>query len=150
VCTCPDEDHDGWVNREYLFNCLQLVKPVHGTRGSSGATLSQKAGAGAQVTRGSPIAALSREAGAEATRTRDGPEAAPSQKAGARAMGTRDAPEAALNREADAGAAVTRDGPGAVLPFVLTWSLYGGTWSSGYRHILFLSTCQISICNQML
>jgi hypothetical protein len=39
---------------------------VLGTRGSSGASLSQKVGAGAQVTRGGPGAALSREAGAKA------------------------------------------------------------------------------------
>jgi hypothetical protein len=59
-------DHDGRVTREYLFNCLQLVQPVYGTRGSSGAALSQKAGAGAQATRGGPGAALSQEAGAGA------------------------------------------------------------------------------------
>jgi hypothetical protein len=34
VRTRPVEDHDGWVGRGYLFNCLQLVEPVHGTRGS--------------------------------------------------------------------------------------------------------------------
>jgi hypothetical protein len=107
-----------------LFNYLQLVEPVHGTRGSSEAALSQKAGAGAQATRCSPGAALSREAGAGTVGTRGGPEAAPSREAGAGVTGTRGAPRAALSREAGAGAAGTRGGPGAALPFVLTWSLY--------------------------
>jgi hypothetical protein len=44
-----------------LFNCLQLVEPVLGTRGSFGAALSQKAGAGGQTTHGGPGAAPSRE-----------------------------------------------------------------------------------------
>jgi hypothetical protein len=77
VCTCPDEEHDGWVAREYLFNCLQLVGPIHRTCGSSGAALSHKAGAGARAgamgTRGGPGAALSWEAGTGALRTRGGP-----------------------------------------------------------------------------
>jgi hypothetical protein len=40
------EYHDGWVIREYLFNCLQLVELIYGTRGSSGAVLSRETGAG--------------------------------------------------------------------------------------------------------
>jgi hypothetical protein len=48
-----------------LFNCLQLVEHVHETRGNSGATLSQKAGARVQATRGAPRAALSREVAPE-------------------------------------------------------------------------------------
>jgi hypothetical protein len=102
-----------------LFNFLQLVEPVHGTRGNSGAALSQQAGAGAQATRGGPGAALSREAGA-------------------RAVGTRGGPGAALSREAGARVTGTRGGPGAALPFVLTWSLYVGVpgpqgTNSGHR-----------------
>jgi hypothetical protein len=38
--TRPNEDHDGRVAREYLFNWLQLVEQVHGTRGSFRAALS--------------------------------------------------------------------------------------------------------------
>jgi hypothetical protein len=94
VCTRPNEDHDGRVTRGYLFNCLQLVDPTHGTRGSSVTALNQKAGAEAQATRGAP-------------------EAAPSREAGAGAMGTRDAPGAALSREAGAGAVGRRGGSGA-------------------------------------
>jgi hypothetical protein len=62
----PDGDHDGWVARGYLFICLQLAEPVLRTRGSSGAALSQKVGAGAQVAHGGPEAAPDREAGARA------------------------------------------------------------------------------------
>jgi hypothetical protein len=58
VRTRLDEDHDGRVTREYLFNYLQLVEPIHEIRGSSGAALSQQVGAGAQTTRGSPGAPL--------------------------------------------------------------------------------------------
>jgi hypothetical protein len=72
----PDEDHDGLVTREYLFNCLDLVDPIHGTCGSSRAALSQKAGAGAQATCGGPGATLSREAGAGVVGTHGGPRAA--------------------------------------------------------------------------
>jgi hypothetical protein len=82
--TCPDGDHDGQVARGYLFNCLQPAEPILGTRGSSGAALSQKLGAGAQATRSGPKAALSHEAGAGAAEARDGPGAAPSQEAGTR------------------------------------------------------------------
>jgi hypothetical protein len=97
VRTRPDEDHDGRVTRKYLFNCLQLVEPVHGTRGSSRATLSQKAGAGAQATHGGPGAALSREAKAGAVGTRGGPRAAPNREVGAGSMGTRGALGAVLS-----------------------------------------------------
>jgi hypothetical protein len=64
-----------------LFICLQPAEPVLGTCGSSGAVVSQKVGAGAQVIRGGPEAALSREAGAGAVGTRDGPGTAPSRVA---------------------------------------------------------------------
>jgi hypothetical protein len=80
VCMRPDGDHDGRVVRGYLFNCLQPTKPVLGTRDSSGAILSQKVGAGAQVTRGGPGTALSREAGAGAAGARGGPGAVPSRE----------------------------------------------------------------------
>jgi hypothetical protein len=63
--------------------CLQPVEPVLGTRGGSGAALSQKVGAGAQVTCGGPGAAPSREAGAGAAGTRGSPGAAPNREAGA-------------------------------------------------------------------
>jgi hypothetical protein len=122
----PDEDHDGRVTREYLFNCLQLVEPVHGTRGSSGAALDQKTGAGAHAIHDGPGAALSRETRARAAGTCGGPGAASSRETGAEAIGTRGAPGAALSWEADTGAAGTRDGPGAALHFVLTLSLYAG------------------------
>jgi hypothetical protein len=82
-----DEDHDDRVARGHLFNCLQLVEPAHGTRGSSGVALSQKAGAGARATRGGLGAALSWEVGARATGTHDGPRAALSREAGAGALG---------------------------------------------------------------
>jgi hypothetical protein len=75
----PDGDHDGWVDRRYLFNCLQLVELVLGTRDSFEAALSQKAGTGAQATRGGP----------------NGPRAVPSRETGARATGTRGGPRAA-------------------------------------------------------
>jgi hypothetical protein len=58
-----------------------------GTRGSSGAALSQKSGVGAQATRGGPGAALRWEAGAEATGTRGAPGAALSQVAGVGTLG---------------------------------------------------------------
>jgi hypothetical protein len=61
VRTCPDGDHDGRVTRGYLFICLQPAELILETRGSSGAALSQKVGAGAQVTRGGLGAALGRE-----------------------------------------------------------------------------------------
>jgi hypothetical protein len=95
VHTRPDEDHDGRVIREKLFNCLQLVEPVHGTCGSSGAALSQKAGAGAQMTHGGPGATLSQEV--RAAGTRGGLGAAPSREVRAGATGTRGAPRAALS-----------------------------------------------------
>jgi hypothetical protein len=98
----------------YLFNCLHLVEPVLGTRGSFGAALSQKVGAGAQATCGGPGAVLSREAGAGATRTRGGPRATPSWEVGAGALGH----------------TTTR----AHLVFCLDLELArGGTRSSGYR-----------------
>jgi hypothetical protein len=50
---------------------------VLGTHGSSGAALSQKVGAGTQVTCGGLEAAPSREAGARAVVARGGPGAAP-------------------------------------------------------------------------
>jgi hypothetical protein len=59
--TRPDGDHDDRVTRGYLFIYLQPVEPVLGTRGSSGAALRHKVGAGAQVTCGGPGAALGRE-----------------------------------------------------------------------------------------
>jgi hypothetical protein len=40
--THPDGDHDGRVDRGYMFNCLQPTEPVLGTRDSFGAVLSQK------------------------------------------------------------------------------------------------------------
>jgi hypothetical protein len=90
----PDGDHDGWVTNGYLFNCLQHAQPFLGTRGSFGAALSQKVGAGAQVTRGGPEAALSRGAGAETVGTCGGPGAAPSREVGARAVGMHGSPGA--------------------------------------------------------
>jgi hypothetical protein len=101
---CPDGDHDGRVTRGYLFNCLQLVEPVLGTRGSFGATLSQKAGAGARMTRDHPRAAPSWETGAGATGTCGGPGAALSREVGARVMGTRGSPGATTSLEAGARA----------------------------------------------
>jgi hypothetical protein len=74
--TRPDRVHDGRVALGYLFNCLQRKESFLGTRGNSGAALSQYVGAGAQVTRGGPRAAPSRGTGAGATETRDGPETA--------------------------------------------------------------------------
>jgi hypothetical protein len=68
----PNGDHDGRATRGYLFNCLQLVELIHGTRGSFRAALSQKAGAGAQATHGGPGAAPSRETGARDAGTRGG------------------------------------------------------------------------------
>jgi hypothetical protein len=76
--TRPDGAHDGRVVRGYLFICLQHVEPVLGTHGHSGATLSQKVGARAQVTCGGPGAAPGREAGARAVGARCGLGAAPS------------------------------------------------------------------------
>jgi hypothetical protein len=87
-----------------LFNCLQLVEPVLGTCGSSGAALSQKAGARAQATCGGLGAASSWEAGAGATGTRGGPGATPSREAGAGATGTRGSPGATSSLEVGAGA----------------------------------------------
>jgi hypothetical protein len=98
----PNGDHDGRVDKGYLFICLQPAEPVLGTRGSSGAALSQKMGARAQVIRGGPGAALSREVRARATGTRGGPRAAPSWEVGARATGTRGVPRAASSRKAGA------------------------------------------------
>jgi hypothetical protein len=66
----------------YLFICLRPTEPVLRTRGSSGATLRQKVGAGAQVTGGGPGGTPNREAGAGATRTRGSLRAAPSREAG--------------------------------------------------------------------
>jgi hypothetical protein len=57
--TRPDEYHDDWVTSEYLFNWLQLVEPVHGTRDNSGAALRQKVIAEAQATRGTTRAIIS-------------------------------------------------------------------------------------------
>jgi hypothetical protein len=102
VRTRPDGDHDGRVTMGYLFNCLQHAEPVHGTCGSSGAALSQKVGAGAQVTRGGPRAASSQEAGARATGVRGSSGAALSREAGVRATGTRGSPGAAPSQEAGA------------------------------------------------
>jgi hypothetical protein len=120
-----------------LFNSLQPVKPILGTRDSSGAALSQKAGAGAQTTRGGPGAAPRREVRAGATGTRGGLGASSSRQAGAGAVGTRDSLGAAPSRKARAGdmwrpwscpepggrsrGLRTR---GHALSFVLTWSLY--------------------------
>jgi hypothetical protein len=98
----PKGDHDGRVAKGYLFICLQPTEPVFGTCGSSGATMSQVVGAGAQVTRGGPRAALGREAGARIAGARGGPGAAPSQEAGARAAGTRGSPRAAPSWEVGA------------------------------------------------
>jgi hypothetical protein len=78
-----DGDHDGRVGRGYLFICLQPAEPVLGARGSSGAALNQKVGAGAQVTCGVPGAAPGRVAGAEVTGTYGSPRAASSREAGA-------------------------------------------------------------------
>jgi hypothetical protein len=68
----PDGDHDGWVAKGYLFICLQLAELA----------LTQKVGAGAQVTHGSPGAAPGREAGAGAAGAHGGLGAAPSREAG--------------------------------------------------------------------
>jgi hypothetical protein len=65
------------------------------TRGSSGAALCQKVGAGAQVTRGGLGAALSRWG-------TWWPQSCPEPGAGARAVGTHDGLEPALSREAGA------------------------------------------------
>jgi hypothetical protein len=88
-----DGGHNGWVVRGYLFNCLQPLEPVLGTRGSTGAALSQNVGARAQVTCGDPGAALSLEAGAGAMGARGGPGAAPTREVGARAAGTHGSPQ---------------------------------------------------------
>jgi hypothetical protein len=109
VRTRPDGGHDGQVVREYLFNCLQPAEPILGTRDIFGAALSQKVGAGAQVTYDGPGAAPSREAGAGAAESRDGPGAAPSREAGAEAVGTRDGLGAASSQEARAGGTRTRE-----------------------------------------
>jgi hypothetical protein len=76
-------EHDGRVAREYLFICLRPAEPVLRMCGNFGATLSQKVGAGAQVTRGGPEAAPSREVGAGAVGTRGSPVAVPSRDTGA-------------------------------------------------------------------
>jgi hypothetical protein len=101
---CPNEDYDGRVIRGYLFNCLQPAEPILGTRGSSGATLNQKVGAGGKATHGGHGAALSQEAGAGAAGARGGPGAAPSRETGIGDTGTCGGPGAALSREAGTGA----------------------------------------------
>jgi hypothetical protein len=131
--TCPDGDHDGQVARGYLFNCLQPVEPILGTRGSSRTALSQKLGAGAQATRSGPKAALSHEAGAGAAEARDGPELL---QAGRLEPGTRGGPGAAPSREAGTGAS-GHVGTHACLILCLDLELVcGGTRSSGYRQFL--------------
>jgi hypothetical protein len=87
VRTHPDGDQDGRVTRGYLFICLQPLKPALGTRGSSGAALSQKVASGAPVTHGGPEAASGREVGAGAAGARASSGAALSQKVGAKATG---------------------------------------------------------------
>jgi hypothetical protein len=109
-----------------LFNCLQLLEPVHGTRGSSGAALSQKSGARAQATCGTPGADLSRETGAGAAGTCGTPRAALSWETGAGAQVTHGASGATLSREVGARAVGTCGALGAALTFVLNWSLYAG------------------------
>jgi hypothetical protein len=104
VRTRPDRDYDDRIARGYLFNCLQPTEPVLRTRGSSGAALSQKVGAEAQVTHGGPRAAPSREAGVRAVGACGGPKAARSREAGAGAgaAGTRGSLEAAPSWETGA------------------------------------------------
>jgi hypothetical protein len=97
----PDGDHDGRVTRGYLFNCLQPAEPILETHGSSGVALSQKVGAGAQVTNSGPVSALTREAGAGVVGTHGGLGAALSQEAGAGAVGICGSPGAALSWEAE-------------------------------------------------
>jgi hypothetical protein len=133
VHTRPDGDHYSQVIRGYLFNCLQLVEPVLGTRGSFRAAMRQKVGAGAQATRGGPGAALSQEIGARAAGTRGGPGAALSRKVGVRATGTRGDPRATSSWEAGAGA-LGHTATRARLIFCLDLKLvHRDTWSSGYR-----------------
>jgi hypothetical protein len=152
VRTRPDGDRDGRVTRGYLFNCLQLVEPVLGTRCSFGVALTQKVGVVAQAMHGGSRAALNREAGAKAMGVHGGPGAAPSREAGARAAGASDGPGAAQRWEAGDGAMGTHGGPGAApsreagtgalghagtrarLVLCLDLELVrGGTRSSGYR-----------------
>jgi hypothetical protein len=90
-----------------LFNYLQPAEPVLGTRESSGATLSQKVGVGAQVTYDDAGAASSRETGA--AEARDGPGAASSREAGAGAVGIRGGLGAAPSRKAGAKGTWTRE-----------------------------------------
>jgi hypothetical protein len=133
VCTRPDGDRDGRVTRGYLFNCLQLVEPVLGTRCSFGVALSQKVGVVAQAMRGGPRAALSREAGAKAMGVRDGPGAAPRWEAGDGAVGTHGGPGAAPSQEAGTGA-LGHAGTRARLVLCLDLELVrGGIRFSGYR-----------------
>jgi hypothetical protein len=103
-----DGDHDDRVARGYLFICLQPAEPVLGTRGSSGAALSQMVGAEAQVIRGGPRAAPSQKARAGAVRIHGGPRVVPNRKVRARAIWTHGGPGAAPSREA--GAARKRGG----------------------------------------
>jgi hypothetical protein len=109
---CPDGDHDGRVTRGYLFNCLQPAEPILGTRGSSGAALSQKVGAGAQVTNGGPVSTPTQEVGAGVVGARGGLGAASSREAGTGAIGICGSPRAALSQEAGGGATGTRGGLG--------------------------------------
>jgi hypothetical protein len=131
VHTRPDGDHYSQVVRGYLFNCLQLVELVLGTRGSFRAAMRQKVGAGAQATRGGPGATPSRETGARAARTRGGPRDALSREVGARATGTRGGPRATPSWKAGAGA-LGHTATRTRLVFCLYLELiHGGTWSSG-------------------
>jgi hypothetical protein len=75
-----------------IFVYLLAARRSHVTRGSSGAALRQKVGAGAQVTRGSPRAAPSRGGTWR-------PWSCPEPGAGARAMGTHGGLGATLSLE---------------------------------------------------
>jgi hypothetical protein len=67
VRMCSDGDHDGLVERGYLFIFLRPAEPVLRTRGTSRAAMSQMVGARAQVPRGGLRAAPGQEAEAGAT-----------------------------------------------------------------------------------
>jgi hypothetical protein len=121
--TCPDGDHDGRITRRYLFICLQPVKSILGTRGSSGATLSQKVSAEAHVTCGGPELPPSREAGAGAAGARSGPGVAPSREVRVRATGEHGSP----------GAAPQPGGESCCLDLMFVCE---GTRSSWYRQIV--------------
>jgi hypothetical protein len=75
------------------FNSSRPVEPAHETRGSSGAALSQEAGARAQGARGGPGAAPGPGGGSWSHEARSGSGAALSQERRAGVMGHVVAPE---------------------------------------------------------